>query len=1387
MGNPVQSIPNLPPAIALAGPEQLWVNQAGVDRRATARMIAALVASTGGGGGGGGSGAPSVPDYATLRATAFPDSVTSVLLSDVYKAGFFVRSPSTLPDNGGTRIKDASGQMWWRVYDERINAAWFYSGPPDSLGNPTTLGSGPAKITAADIAANPQWVGLPDDGGTGVQVAQPYPLGTYWDFVCLQEWIYACAAERSVPQSTFVGAMLNDGRVRISQWLTGPAYLGIGQPIVGPGVAPGLFVTATDPDPDVYWVGLAHNTTGLNITTSQNTQFRGWVEGTVLTSQGSAFAGPLLQPGDELLDPLYPPNSFYEGVLPGTVVGPQIDGPPGGGLGAQADWNIGIKQNVPSTTMTGVGGPTWNTIGGQRYRNVPGFCPRGVMYLNQMLIVNGGGLDLLFASRLGTALYWYGNATGTLNVGPAIKFNSLNYSTVKSLQVIDQSLAGVANYLVSLSHTPGAPGLNVQNNTLSDWFISGNYATSKCCIAVSPEGGAAQGDTEMFQLITAAGCDDGITFGGDNAIAGAFWGGQTLACPRYGVAAFGGSFSAYTMLAENDASAYNYFGVPQRYQIHLGGADFFAQQVATESCVCIGTRSEATVGMIDMSHESSVMNWTSGGYFYAWTPNAHWTPQSLLQVTNALDNYALVMIVDDGGPPWMQSDATSTTTVISFTPSPNWPVNKWAGYGIWLLSGRNGSSNVVASNTASTLTLVNPVAAAGAHWWKLFASSGGAAPNWGATTRFGQFARNASGWGATIGKGFNRLASATGLLAGDYVMLPNQGVFPDGTGISCALSGRVQGPQHPGSSGWYLQSAGPTANIFGAPTNPILLGAVPSATGFNFLTGQVSGPAGGAGQYTLAFPQTIGVDFTGSINGALLTVTAVNTGVLAAGQYLGGTGLPTSPPAQITALGSGFTGYVDDGTGGVTPGAILTVTGVTAGAVRLGSPLTGGKVNAGTVIVSQISGPAGGAGTYNVSGAAQLSGQCAFTGTINTSGVLTVSAVASGALIPGHLIQGAGVIPTYVANQISGTTGGVGTYNINVDQNIGPIAMTASWPLSGGGLAAQFTGYIDNGAGSFGNILTVTAMAGGVLGVGQTVNVPVTGGAPGQTALATIGKAVTDTGTGGTGTYTLTGLGNILVPSSAMSANTTGGIGVYVINQTLGAPIASEEMFTGVASTTPPLWDIVDNLGGPVVAANNAIDGFGYYSAGIPDGGLIHMVIDFDAMYGVGALDQCQLGSAGKVTAIGRMDNPGLPGGIQGQAIRPGEGYLGQFSFKNSAVFTVPPRFTVSASTSPYVIGIGFLSQSNVICTVSANNTVLGVQALGPGLIVDIDLFLTPGATIAGGMVVQWDPNTVRAPTPTINIGQSGQQTIVRLKWVGNGNPAAPGGKWWVMAVGGPM
>jgi hypothetical protein len=78
-----------------------------------------------------------------------------------------------------------------------------------------------------------------------------------------------------------------------------------------------------------------------------------------------------------------------------------------------------------------------------------------------------------------------------------------------------------------------------------------------------------------------------------------------------------------------------------------------------------------------------------------------------------------------------------------------------------------------------------------------------------------------------------------------------------------------------------------------------------------------------------------------------------------------------------------FTGTIDDGT---PPGAgtVLTVSAVTSGTIYLGMTLTGGAITAGTKVVSQTSGTAGGVGAYVVS-VSQERTSLTITGTIQSS------------------------------------------------------------------------------------------------------------------------------------------------------------------------------------------------------------------------------------------------------------------------------------------------------------------------------------------------------------------------------------------------------------------
>lgn len=115
--------------------------------------------------------------------------------------------------------------------------------------------------------------------------------------------------------------------------------------------------------------------------------------------------------------------------------------------------------------------------------------------------------------------------------------------------------------------------------------------------------------------------------------------------------------------------------------------------------------------------------------------------------------------------------------------------------------------------------------------------------------------------------------------------------------------------------------------------------------------------------------------------------------------------------------------------------------------------------------------------------------------------ILTVTAVAFGPVVNGGILTGTGVTAgTQVQKQLSGTTGGIGTYQVNYAQSVGSVAIVGAYGL-----------------------LTVSAVSAGTLGVGQTLS---GSGVVAGTTITALG-----TGVGGAGTY-------IVSPGTAVSTTT---------------------------------------------------------------------------------------------------------------------------------------------------------------------------------------------------------------------------------------------------------
>jgi len=171
--------------------------------------------------------------------------------------------------------------------------------------------------------------------------------------------------------------------------------------------------------------------------------------------------------------------------------------------------------------------------------------------------------------------------------------------------------------------------------------------------------------------------------------------------------------------------------------------------------------------------------------------------------------------------------------------------------------------------------------------------------------------------------------------------------------------------------------------------------------------------------------------------------------------------------ASGAPLAASVTGAVAASTAAVTgsiAGDILSVTAVGSGVLVPGGTISGAGVAAGTQIVSQLSGAAGGIGTYVVSIPEQ---NVASTAISETYGTLTVSAVGSGVLGVGDVLSGAGVTAGTAITALGTGTGGVGTYIVS------PNTVVSSTTITGG--TDVETKYIAMSAGLPGELVKISS------------------------------------------------------------------------------------------------------------------------------------------------------------------------------------------------------------------------------------------------------------------------------------------------------------------------
>lgn len=244
---------------------------------------------------------------------------------------------------------------------------------------------------------------------------------------------------------------------------------------------------------------------------------------------------------------------------------------------------------------------------------------------------------------------------------------------------------------------------------------------------------------------------------------------------------------------------------------------------------------------------------------------------------------------------------------------------------------------------------------------------------------------------------------------------------------------------------------------------------------------------------------------TGSIAGTTLTVSAVASGVLVAGQTISGTGVVngTTIVAQLTGT-AGSTGTyqvsISQTVASTTitgSGGGLTVTAVTTGTLAVGQTITGSGVTASTTITALATG-AGGTGKYAVN----ISQTVSSTTITASGGTLTVTAVSTGVLAVGDIIAGTGVTVGNTITALITGTGGTGTYFVSV----GDTASSTTITVAGAGIVATYdsvtgafvitsgtTGALSTMAfptGAISTSLLLTSVTGAVLSQGAAAAAP---------------------------------------------------------------------------------------------------------------------------------------------------------------------------------------------------------------------------------------------------------------------------------------------------------
>ena len=166
----------------------------------------------------------------------------------------------------------------------------------------------------------------------------------------------------------------------------------------------------------------------------------------------------------------------------------------------------------------------------------------------------------------------------------------------------------------------------------------------------------------------------------------------------------------------------------------------------------------------------------------------------------------------------------------------------------------------------------------------------------------------------------------------------------------------------------------------------------------------------------------------------------------------------TGSPSGATSTSYTIAAETFSWTGSIN-GNVLTVASGGSGTIVAGAVISGTGVTTGNSIGRQISGTAGGAGSYSLAYSEETA--VASTTIGGTYGLFTAGGTVTGTFGVGQTLSGTGVTAGTAITQLGTGTGGAGTYYVNTTQTASSGTVTAatnvetSWIARSGGLAGE--------------------------------------------------------------------------------------------------------------------------------------------------------------------------------------------------------------------------------------------------------------------------------------------------------------------------------------------